>query len=120
MKIIPEIIVTNPNAIPKGFHDLSNNILAIVQQRVLVDSKTYNKIDANLYIYIGINVNMNNELFTSVNEKFYYGFDDSLRLTSETVNLNTTIRQALKNRITATGEVKQYFVYLFRQLIRRS
>lgn len=112
MKIIPEIIVTNPNAIPKGFHDLSNNILAIVQQRVLVDSKTYNKIDANLYIYIGINVNMNNELFTSVNEKFYYGFDDSLRLTSETVNLNTTIRQALKNRITATGEVKQYFVYL--------
>lgn len=112
MKIIPEIIVTNPNEISEGFHDLSNNILAIVRKRVLEDSKTYNKIDANLYIYIGINVNINNELFTSITEKFYYGSDDSLRITSETVNLNATIRQALRNHITPADEVKQYFTYI--------
>ena len=61
MKIIPEIIVTNPNDVSKECQDFANKILAVVQQRVLVDSKTYKNIEANLYIYIGINVNVNKE-----------------------------------------------------------
>ena len=73
MKIIPEIIVTNPNDVSKGCQDFANKILAVVQQRVLVDSKTYKNIEANLYIYIGINVNVNKELLKPINENFYYG-----------------------------------------------
>lgn len=112
MKIIPEIIVTNPNDVSKGCQDFANKILAVVQQRVLVDSKTYKNIEANLYIYIGINVNVNKELLKPINENFYYGSDDSLRLISETVNLNSTVRQALKNRVEIIGEIKECFVYL--------
>lgn len=112
MKIIPEIIVTNPNDVSKECQDFANKILAVVQQRVLVDSKTYKNIEANLYIYIGINVNVNKELLKPINENFYYGSDDSLRLISETVNLNSTVRQALKNRVEFIGEIKECFVYL--------
>ena len=57
MKIIPEIIVENPTDISKDIRDFANDILSIIQKRVLVDSKTYKNIEANLYIYIGINVN---------------------------------------------------------------
>lgn len=112
MKIIPEIIVTNPNDVSKECQDFANKILAVIQQRVLVDSKTYKNIEANLYIYIGINVNVNKELLKPINENFYYGSDDSLRLISETVNLNSTVRQALKNRVEIIGEIKECFVYL--------
>ena len=112
MKIIPEIIVENPNEVSKELHDYTDKLLALVQKRVFVDSKTFKNIEANLYIYIGINVNMNNNMFTLINENFYYGSDDSLRLISETVNLNATIRQALKNRIFVKDEVKKCFVYL--------
>lgn len=111
MKIIPEIIVINPNEVSKELHDFTNSILAVIQQRVLVDSKTYRNIEANLYIYIGINVNMNNELFKPINENLYYGSDDSLRLISETVTLNSTIQHALKNRVVITDEVKSCFVF---------
>lgn len=112
MKIIPEIIVENPNEVSKELQDCANNLLALVQKRVFVDSKAYKNIEANLYFYIGINVNMNKEMFALINEYLYYGSDDSLRLTSETVNLNATIRQAFKKHISVTDEVKKCFVYL--------
>ena len=66
MKIIPEIIVENPNEVSKELQDCANNLLALVQKRVFVDSKAYKNIEANLYFYIGINVNMNKEMFALI------------------------------------------------------
>ena len=106
MKIIPEIIVENPTDISKDIRDFANDILSVIQKRALVDSKTYKNIEANLYIYIGINVNINGEMLKPIKDKLYYGSDETLRLISETVTLNSTIRHALINRISIIDDVK--------------
>lgn len=112
MKIIPEIIVENPTDISKDIRDFANDILSVIQKRALVDSKTYKNIEANLYIYIGINVNINGEMLKPIKDKLYYGSDETLRLISETVTLNSTIRHALINRTSIIDDVKTCFVFL--------
>lgn len=112
MKIIPEIIVKNPNEISQGFQDFANSILMLIQKRVLENSKIHKEIEANLYVYIGLNVSINSELLTPTNEYFYYGADDSMRIIPATDSLISTIRNALKNHVKVIDEIKKYFVFL--------
>ena len=112
MKITPEIIVKNPDEISQGFQDFANNILMLIQKRVLDNSKIHKEIDANLYVYIGLNVSINSELLTPTNDYFYYGADDSMRIIPATDSLISTIRNALKNHVKVIDEIKKYFVFL--------
>lgn len=112
MKITPEIIVKNPDEISQGFQDFANNILMLIQKRVLDNSKIHKEIDANLYVYIGLNVSINSELLTPTNDYFYYGADDSMRIIPATDSLISTTRNALKNHVKVIDEIKKYFVFL--------
>lgn len=112
MKIIPEIIVNNPDEISQGFQDFANSILMLIQKRVLENSKIHKEIDANLYVYIGLNVSINGELLTPTNDYFYYGADDSMRIIPATDSLISTIRNALNNHVKVVDGIKKYFVFL--------
>lgn len=112
MKITPEVIVKNPDEISQGFQDFANSILMLIQKRVLENSKIHKEIEANLYVYIGLNVSINSELLTPTNDNFYYGADDSMRIIPATDSLISTIQNALKNHVKVIDEIKKYFVFL--------
>lgn len=112
MKIVSEIIVKNPDEISQGFKDFANSILMLIQKRVLENSKIHKEIEANLYVYIGLNVSINSELLTPTNDNFYYGADDSMRIIPATDSLISTIQNALKNHVKVIDEIKKYFVFL--------
>lgn len=112
MKIIPEVIVINPNAISKVERDTVDSILSIIRKRVLVDSDACKKINSNLYVYIGLNTNINEKVFGEVKDRLYFGSDDSLRLISDVEYINTTISSAIKKHISVPNEINSCFVYL--------
>lgn len=111
MKIIPEIIVKNPADIPTHTRETVDNIIELLHQRLL-QSNSIKKIEASLFLYIGIDTEKNDRLFVQLKDKLYYGFDDSIKVMSETINFNSIIKKAIEKHISIPQEIENCFVYL--------
>lgn len=119
MKIIPEIIVKNPTEIPNHIKDTVDNIIGLLHQRVL-QSNSIKNIEAKLFLYIGIDTEMNDKTFVLLKDKLYYGIDDSMNVMSETVNFNSTFKKAIEKHISIPQEIDKCFVYLSLSSVEKS
>lgn len=112
MKIIPEIIVQDPSNISMAVHEMVDEIIDLINKRVTDNSKIFKKIDANLYVYIGVDVNVNENLFKPLKNNLLFGADNSTKVIPETTDICAVIKNAINSRISLPEVVKKCFVYL--------
>jgi len=94
MKIIPEILLSDPNDIPQYVDTTTKNILSLIEERVKT-SDTAKKIETDLYVYIVFDRN-NILSFKQLTDKLYFRIDESFFILSELRNLASVLQRGVQ------------------------
>ena len=120
MIIKPEILTKDPQQIPAHERKLADDIVGIIENRTL-NSDTARGIDAELYVYIAIDViskeNMSS-LFTELKPNVYFAKDDSLSALYEVRTFTDVLKRAILRHVEVPSEIKTCHIYV--SLVKKS